>query len=42
MLKKQGTLLFALMLTLLFGAVFAHQAPAQTKQPRRRGGKVEL
>ena len=31
MLKKQGTLLFALMLTLLFGAVFAHQAPAETK-----------
>jgi hypothetical protein len=31
MLKKQGTLLFALMLTLLLTAVFAHQAPAQTK-----------
>ena len=31
MLKKQATLLFALVLTLLFGAVFVHQAPAQTK-----------
>ena len=31
MLKKQATLLFALVLTLLFAAVFAHQAPAQTK-----------
>src|SRR5713226_8973784 len=31
MLKKQATLLFALVLTLLLTAVFAHQAPAQTK-----------
>jgi len=31
MLKKQANLLFTLVLTLLLTAVFAHQAPAQTK-----------
>jgi len=31
MLKKQATLLFALVLTLLLTAMFVHQAPAQTK-----------
>jgi len=31
MLKKQATLLFALVLTLLLAAMFVHQAPAQTK-----------
>ena len=37
MLKKQTTLLFALVLTLLLTAVFAHQAPAQTKEARWEG-----
>jgi hypothetical protein len=46
MLKKQATLLFALVLTLLFAAVFVHQAPAQTKaakEPKeaRWEGRVE-
>ncbi len=35
MLKKQATLLFALVLTLLLTAVFAHQAPAQTKAAKK-------
>ena len=43
MLKKQATLLFALVLTLLLTAVFAHQAPAQTKAAKeaRWEGRVE-
>lgn len=43
MLKKQATLLFALVLTLLSAAVFAHRAPAQTKAAKesRFEGRVE-
>lgn len=43
MLKKQATLLFALVLTLLSAAVFAHRTPAQTKAAKesRFEGRVE-
>jgi hypothetical protein len=43
MLKKQATLLFGLVLTLLSAAVLAHQAPAQTKAAKesRFEGRVE-
>ena len=43
MLKKQLTLLFALVLSSLVLAVFAHQAPAQTKAAKasRFEGRVE-
>ncbi len=37
MLKKQLTLLFALVLTFPLAAVFAQQAPAQPKQARLEG-----
>jgi hypothetical protein len=44
MLKKQLTLLFALVLSSLVTAVLAHQAPAQTKAAKasRFEGRVEI
>jgi hypothetical protein len=42
MLKKQTTLLFALVLTFLLAAVFAHQAPAQAKEARWEGRVIRI